>query len=185
MIADYGLDAAARKLPLLALSLPDAKGTKEMDGIHLQKIIRYYEYLTQRFDIEFSNYKLGAVSYEMVENLDLLEETGLVEETDRGKLVLSAEGEEASKQLQAGVERNDIGKLQFAKKQLNDLPNDELLFFMYNLLPNTRENSTEWERLSKRKLDLVKALYRKGRISSATASKWLEVAESEFLRSNS
>jgi hypothetical protein len=182
MISDYGLDTPARKLPLLALSLPDAKGAKGMDGIHLQKVIRYYEYLMQRFDIEFSNYKLGAVSYEMVENVDLLEEAGLVEEADKGRLVLSREGEKASKELQAGFGRNDIDKLQFAKKQLNDLPNDELLFFMYSLLPNTRENSTEWERLSKRKLELVKSLYKKGRVSSATASKWLGVAEPKFLQ---
>lgn len=182
LISDYGLDTPVRRLPLLTLSLPDGRGAKETDGLHLQKIIRYYEYLGQKFDIEFSNYKLGAVSYELVENMEVLEEAGLVEETDKGKLVLSKEGEEATIQLRSGVDKAEIAKLQFAKKQLNDLPSDELLFFMYNLLPNTRENSTEWDRLSKRKSQLVRALYEKGRINSVTAAKWLGVPESGFMR---
>lgn len=181
LVSDFGLDAPARKLPLLALSLPDNGGKKEMDGLHLQKTIRYYEYLVQKREIEFSNYKLGAVSYELAENVEVLEEVGLVEETDHGRLSLSPEGEQASKELQTEIGKTNIEKLQFAKKQLNDLTSDELLFFMYSLLPETTENSTEWERLSKRRVETVRVLYEKGRINSVTASKWLDISEAEFL----
>ncbi len=152
-----------------------------MDGLHLQKVIRYYEYLAQRDDIEFSNFKLGAVSFELAENMEVLEDAGLVQEETGNKLGLSKEGEEASKQLRVGVGQADMNKLQFAKKQLNDLPGDELLFFMYSLLPETRTNSTEWERLHKRRSELTSALYAKGRVNSVTASKWLGISESEFL----
>jgi hypothetical protein len=185
LISDYGLDTPVRRLPLLLLSLEDGEGNKEMDGLHIHKIVKYYEYLSQKSDIEFSNYKLGAVSYELVENLDVLEETGLVEESTKGKLALSDEGEAAAKEIEADMRRDDIAKLQFAKKQLNDLTNDELLYFMYKLLPDTRQNSTEWARLSRRESELTRNLFRKGRISADTGAKWLGVTESEFVRTTS
>lgn len=182
LVTDYGLENPSRRLSLLLLSLPDSKGTKEMDGIHLHKIVRYYEYLAQKSDIEFSNYKLGAVSYELVENLEVLEETGLVDE-NQGRLSLSHEGEKATKELWETTRKEDIQKLGFAKKQLNDLSGDELMFFMYNLLPESRQNSTEWGRLERKKSELVKALFRKGKISSLVASEWIGKSEREFLAS--
>ena len=40
----------------------------------------------------------------------------------------------------------------FAKQQLNDLTPDELMFFMYRLIPESVVNSTEFPRLERKKL---------------------------------
>jgi hypothetical protein len=182
IITDYGLDSPARRLPLLLLALDDKKGEKEMDVLHLQKVIRYFEYLLQRNDIEFSNFNLGAVSYELQESLEALEEFGLIERIDHA-LQLSPLGGEASKELKLGFSNADLQKLSFAKIQLNDLTSDEVMFFMYNLLPASRENSTEIKRLDKKKDVLVDSLFKKGRINSITAAKWLGITEQRFLTS--
>jgi len=182
IIADYGLDSPARRLPLLLLALDDKKGQKEMDVLHVQKVIRYFEYLRQRNDVEFSNFNLGAVSYELQESLDALEEFGLIERVDHS-LQLSPLGNEASKELKRDFSSSELQKLSFAKMQLNDLNSDEVMFFMYNLLPSSRENSTEIKRLDRKKDALVRSLFEKGRINSITAAKWLDTTEQKFLSS--
>jgi len=78
---------------------------------------------------------------------------------------------------------DDMKKLTFSKLQLNDLSSDELMFFMYMLLPETQQNSIEAARLSKRNKELTESLFKKGRISSAMAAGWFKISEEEFQRS--
>lgn len=66
LIEDYGLDSPARSLLLIVLSIKDRNQKTEMDKLHIQKVIRYYEYLIEKKEIDFSNFKLGGVSYELV-----------------------------------------------------------------------------------------------------------------------
>jgi hypothetical protein len=181
VVADYGLDSPTRKLPILLLNLDDTEGNKKMDTIHIQKIIRYFQYLSQEDLIEYSNYNLGGVSYELQENIESLEEFGLIEQVNSDGFHLSQLGVEASKELAETISKADLDKLSFAKRQLNDLSSDELMFFMYNLLPQTRANSTVWERLEKKKDLITRQLFKKGKINSITAAKWLGLSETRFL----
>ncbi len=153
-----------------------------MDILHLQKIIRYFEYLRDTNEIEYSNFKLGVVSYELEENLQTLRESGLVEKQN-GKYVLTDEGKELSEKLEAEIDRKDLQKLFFAKQQLNDLTSDETMYFMYRLIPESQIYSTEFSRLEKKKNVLVRNLFLKGRINCNTAAKWLEMREKDFLES--
>jgi len=188
VIFDYGLDSPARALLILALSMRDKTDKKEMDTVHIQKTIKYYQHMQQDETIDFSNFKYGGVSYELQENLEALEEYGLIKNVGssrRPKYVLSEEGEKAAKELEnlKTYSKEDIRKLEFAKLQLNDLSYDETLYFMYKLIPETQKRSVEFERLDKKKHILVPKLFLKGRINSTTAAKWLDVDEKTFLNS--
>ena len=173
LVNDYGLISPPRALSILVLSFEDTTGNKAMDVLHIQKVIRYYEELAHKAVIDYSNYNLGAVSYELQENLEALEEFGLVEQNGQRHFQLTAEGETASAELRILQTKGDLYKLDFAKKRLNDLPSDELMFFMYNILPESRKNSTEWPRLQSKKVALTKSLYEKGRIERHAVLKWL------------
>ena len=136
--------------------------------------------MRQKKEIDYSNFKLGQVSYELEENLRTLEESGLV--TSIGtNFQLTDEGQKAAKELEGFATADDLRKLLFAKQQLNELGRDELLFFMYKLIPESQVNSTEAPRLMNRSRELIEALYRKEVISAAIAAKWLEISESDFL----
>ena len=65
---------------------------------------------------------------------------------------------------------------------LNDLPDDELLYFMYKTIPETQKHSTEFPRLERKKESLVKNLFSKRKIDACTAMKWLEISEEEFIK---
>jgi hypothetical protein len=183
MIEDYGLKSPARALLLLVLSVKDKNQEKGMDKLHIQKIIRYFEYLRQKNEVDFSNFKFGGVSYELEENLEAFyQDYGLVDTKD-GNFVLTKLGEMAIRDLKKNLSNEEYRQLVFAKEQLNDLPFGELLYFMYNLIPETQKHSTEFERLDKNKKLLVKNLFLKGKISACIAAKWLETNEKEFLTS--
>ena len=186
IILDYGLDSPARAFLILALSMQDRTQKKEMDKLHIQKTIRYLEHLQQKNRIDFSDFKYGGVSYELQENLETLEECGLVVNvgTPRNpKYVLTEEGENAAKELLATHDKEELRKLKFAKLQLNDLGYEETLFFMYILIPETQKHSVEFSRLNEKRDTLVRKLFLKGRINSTTAAKWLGVDEKTFLDS--
>jgi len=178
---DYGLDSFSRKWLLVLLGLEDARGNKKTDILRINKIFRYFEHLLGQKNLDFSNYKLGAVSYELRETVDEFEESDLVAK-DNGHYELTDEGEEAEKELANKLNKREVKMLEFAKKLLNDLTDDELLFFMYLTFPDTQEHSTQIERLLRKKDDLVASLYNKGRITSATASSWLGEPEANFLQ---
>jgi hypothetical protein len=183
---DYGLDSPARALLILALSMQDRAQKKEMDRLHIQKTIKYFEHLQQEEKIDFSNFKYGGVSYELHENLETLEECGLIDSVGTAKnpkYVLTEEGDNVAKELLATYGKEELRKLNFAKLQLNDLSYEEMLFFMYMLIPETQKHSVEFARLNKKRRTLVRKLFRKGRINSTTAAKWLGVDEKIFLNS--
>src|SRR5213594_1045319 len=182
-IADYGLESPARAYLVLALSVQDRAEQNSMDILHIQKIIRYFEFLRDKKDIEYSNFKLGGVSYELQENLETLVESGLIARTGKNRLQLTEEGKQAAEELRAKITPDDLKKLTFSKQQLNDLSSDEVMFFMYMLLPETRENSTEAARLLRRSKELTESLFRKGRISSSIGAKWLNIPEVDFQNS--
>lgn len=184
-ILDFGLDTPARAMLILVLSMMDKTDKKEMDTVHIHKTIKYYEFMQQAATIDFSNFKLGGVSYELQENLEALEEYGLIKNIGSSrhpKLVLTEEGEEAAKELVQTYSEEAIRRLKFAKLQLNDLGYEETLFFMYKLIPETQKQSTEFPRLERKKDVLVRRLFLKGRINSTTAAKWLGVNEKAFLK---
>ena len=181
-ILDYGLDSPARALLILALSMKDRMEKKEMDRVHIHKTIKYFEHLEQKERIDFSIFKLGGVSYELHENLETLQECGLVDKVGN-KFILTEEGEKAAKELLKTYSEEEIRKLKFAKLQLNDLTQKETLFFMYMLIPETRKYSTEFPGLYEQRDVLVRKLFLKGRINSTIAAKWLGVDEKTFLDS--
>jgi len=187
IILDYGLDdSRAKALLILTLSVKDRTGKRGMDKIHIQKTIKYYEHMQQNETIDFSNFKHGGVSYEVQENLDTFEEYGLVENIGSSrhpKYMLTEEGEKAAKELREAHSEEEIRRLRFAKLQLNDLNFDETLYFMYKLIPKTQENSTQFERLDKKKHILISRLFLKGRINLDTAAEWLGVDKKTFQES--
>jgi hypothetical protein len=182
-VADYGLELPVRKFLLLALSVEDKKGRKGMDILHLQKVIRYFQYLRQKTDVDYSNFNLGGVSYELHENIGTLMENGLIARSDGTRIELTDEGDKAVTELRSKFDPDDLKRLVFSKQQLNDLTSDEVMFFMYMLLPETQVNSTEVSRLLKRSEEFTRDLFKKGRISAEMAADWLGIPEEDFQKS--
>jgi hypothetical protein len=181
LIEDYGLDSPPRKLLLLSLSIADRRNNKAMDKLRIQKVIRFYEYLCVKKEIDFSNYKLGGVSYELDENRENLLEYELIEQTDRF-YTLTPEGNTAVDELCEIVTPADYNCLVFAKQQLNDMTDDEMLFFMYMTIPETQKVSTEFGRLERKKGQLIECLFAKRKIDVAIAAKWLKISERDFVK---
>jgi hypothetical protein len=181
LVEDYGLDSPPRKLLLLVLSIDDCNFQKAMDKLHIQKVIRFFEHLRKKSEVDFSNFKLGGVSYELEENRDALIEYELIEPIN-GRFVLTNEGYDAAKALKQSLDKTEIEQLVFAKQLLNDLPSDELLYFMYKTIPETKKYSTEFSRLERKKDMLVKNLFLKRKIDVATASSWLGISQSDFVK---
>ncbi len=181
-MVEYGLDSISRQLLLLVLEIKDQNGKTGMDILHIHKTLRYYEYLQQKSEIDYSNFNMGAVSFELDENLKTLLESDLVD-VDNSHYVLTSEGEKIAKELEQELSQKDLQKLAFAKQQLSKLTGDELMFFMYKLLPETQKNSLHYERLMKKQYPLVRSLFLKNCISASIAAKWLDTSEREFCAS--
>jgi uncharacterized protein YwgA len=174
------LDSASRKALMVVLSLEDRTKKCDMDIVHIQKTVRFFQYLSERNDIDYSNFNYGAVSEELEDNLESLQEYGYVEEHN-GTYALTEEGKACIKDVASLFSKEDLRKLMFAKKQLGDLEFEELLFFMYKVLPETTENSTVYSQLLKKRIPLTISLFEKGVINAETAAKWLNMTEKEFL----
>ena len=143
----------------------------------------YFEKLKQVKEVSFSNYKYGGVSFELTENMETLEESGLV--TKNGAMYeLTEEGERLAKELVSDYKKRDadtLCKLEYAKFLLNDLTDKELLFFMYMTFPETQVNSIEFKNLIKDETSYVQKLFLKGRINTTTAAEWLGITARDFL----
>src|SRR4030042_4258822 len=158
VITEYGLDSPARALLILVLSI---KNREPMSKLHFQKAILYFERMQKQKDIDFSDFHYGGVSYELQENLEALEEYGLIDRVGN-KYMLTEEGEKTAEELIKQYDKEALRKLVFAKQQLNDLPDKELLYLMYKLFPDTQANSTEYRKLEEEKQTLVCKLFFKG-----------------------
>ena len=126
------------------------------------------------------------MSYELQENLETLEESGLIDRVGspkRPRFQLTEEGEKVAEELLRKYSQESIRRLRFSKQQINDLTYEETLYFMYRLIPETQKNSIEFERLDQKKRLLVLKLLHKGRINSDTAAEWLGVEKKTFLES--
>lgn len=178
---DYGLDSFVRSRLLVLLGLKDSRGVKTADILRINKELRYFQYLTRVENIEFSPFNLGDVSDEIKENLDDLVEYGLIEQDTEGKYFLTKGGENAEKEISPELGSEEIKTLTFSKEQLNDLSDDEVLGFMYFLLPETAKHSKVIGRIEKNKERIVKSLYEKGKVSAKTAANWLGVSKRELL----
>jgi predicted transcriptional regulator len=179
---DYGLDSFTRSRILVLLHLEDSRGEKATDILRINKEMRFFQHLTKKTQIDFSHFKLGDVSDEIRETIDDFEESGLIEQNNRGKYALTEEGEEAEKEVQrTDISPKEKDLLKFSKDTLNDLSDDELLGFMYFLLPETAEHSRVIDRINKNKEKIVKSLYEKGKISAKTAADWTGTTKREIL----
>lgn len=181
LVEDYGLNSQSRTLLLLVLSIDDCNHNKAMDILHIQKVIRLFERSRQKKSIDFSNFKLGGVSYELEENIESLTEYDLIEQTGN-YFNLTAEGEEGVNLLKHQFDATEFRELDYAKKLLGDLPSDELMYFMYKTIPETQEHSTETLRLERKAEGLVKSLFLKRKIDATTASKWLGLSLADFVK---
>lgn len=181
LIEDYGLDSPARSLLVTVLSIKDNNQRTEMDKLHIQKVLRYYQHLREKKEIDFSNFKLGGVAYELEENRETLIEYELIDQKNCD-FSLTEEGNTAALDLRNTFKQEDYQLLVCSKKLLNDLPDDELLYFMYKTIPETQKHSTEFSRLERKKEALVKNLFAKRKIDALTAISWLGINEEEFIK---
>lgn len=175
LVQSFGLDEPTRRVILLALAIEPTEGIpKEVDIVHLNKIIKLYLSESSRIDIEFSNYNMGAVSYEVEETLNLLQDIDIIEKNEKKRYRLTELGENVIIGIIENTPIEDINKLEYAKNTLNGLSYNELLYYMYMKFPDTKENSTQINKLSRMKKRLIHNLLEKGIIDQETAEEWIE-----------
>ena len=179
LIEDYGLDSRSKALLLLLFHV-SGKGDTRLNKIQINKMIRYFQLLSKKNEISFSQYNLGDVSFEIQEGIDELLDIGILEE-DRSKLFLSEEGKKASEELSKKSNKKDIELLSKSYNTLNGLSDEEIMFFMYNEIPESRINSKVYGDLMKRGVRLVQNLYNKGKISASTALSWVSEEDRDKL----
>ena len=179
---DYGLDSFTRSRILILLHLEDSQGEKGADILRINKELRFFQHLTKKTDIDFSHFNLGDVSDEVRVTVDDFVESGLIEQDSKCRYILTDEGENAEKEVQGtDITPKEKKLLMFCKETLNDLSDDELLGFMYFLLPETAEHSKVVYRINKNKEKIVKSLYEKGKISAKTAADWIGASKRDIL----
>ncbi|MFH2111202.1 MAG: hypothetical protein ABIJ47_08095 [Candidatus Bathyarchaeota archaeon] len=176
LMEEYGIDDPSVEIPLLILSFHKGDSLNEL---HIHKITRYFQYIKKKNYVTFSNFRKGDVSYEIQESLEELNSYDLIDKFDEN-CEITPLGEEVTKEIIKTYDEETIKQLNLAYNRLKNMDDDELMFFMYNLLPESKKNSTQLSRLLKNKIQLTKSLYRKGLISKYTGAKWLEISEKSF-----
>lgn len=180
-IEEYGLDSPSKMLPLILFEVADGSKRVQLSRLQINKMIRYFEYLSKSQDISFSHYKLGDVSYELSENLEVLVDYGLLDKTEHERYFLSDEGKEAGNELVHTVSKQNFGDMEKAYSTLKDLTDDELMLFMYKTIPETQEKSIVINKLIRDEVSLVQSIYNKGKISAAIALAWVSEEERDEL----
>jgi len=170
---NFGLEEPVRTLILLTLDLEPIGAPKEVDIVHLNKIIKLYQSESDRSNIEFSNYNMGAVSYEIEETMELLMEMDIIEIDTNNRYILTELGIKMVNEIKILVSDKDVEILTKSKKMLNDLSYNELLYYMYMKFPDTKENSTQMSKLNRMKIKLINKLVEKGKINREEADEWL------------
>lgn len=172
IVSRFGLNLPERKLILLTLIDKDNEGEKGVDILHMNKIIKHHQENMSKNEVEFSNYNLGAVSYEVEETIQILEENDLIY-SKNNKYYLTSLGEEAIKILIEKTSKEELNSMRESKILLNDLGFNELLFYMYYKFPDTQEYSTQIKRLKIMKKGIINKLIKKEKIDLRTADSWL------------
>jgi len=178
---EYGLDAPSKILPILLFMVAGGSNKAHLNRLQINKMIRYFEFLIKKDEIGFSNYNLGGVSYELTENLGEMVDYGLLDQDERGKYVMSDEGELAGRELLEEFSKHGHELLKKSYTILRDLSDEELLFFMYKTIPKTQEKSIIMDKLMKKSVQLVQSIYDKGKISASTALSWVRDEDKDAL----
>ena len=182
LIVDYGLNSPSRRLLLIALSLRDNNDNQSMHKMHIHKVIRYFEYLRNRKEIEYSHFHYGDVSIEINEDIENLYSLNLIDEEAEEEYLLTEEGYEAAQEILKDFPHSELKLFKYAKYMLNELTLNELMYYMYMIIPESRKNSRVYNRLEKNKEKIIYSLYEKNKISAHEASKWMHISEEQFLK---
>lgn len=124
---------------------------------------------------------MGPYSEILEEEESQLELDGILE-TKNYRIELSDLGKELSKTLIKNIRNKEIlNIISDFKNLLNDLPEDEMLAFIYMSFPDMKQESTKYEQLKHKLKNLAIRLYKKNKISIGKASEISGIPISEFM----
>lgn len=95
-------------------------------------------------------------------------------ENEDYKIKLTSFGKKVASLLEKDITQEEIKIISELKSLLNDMSRDELLCLIYFTYPEMRTESVLFERINRKKKELVFSLYKKGKISLGKASEILE-----------
>lgn len=179
-IDDFALDDRDF-LIIYLIGLKDSHDRTVTDILHLNKMVRYYQKLMKTNEIEFHHFNLGDVSDEIRDQIEALEENGLIEIKDY-MINLTNEGSVACKEVKEELTEKEKKILQYVKLRLNDLVWEELLLFMYLTVPESTKNSKVFRGLMRNKERILSKMYKKGKISVDELAEWLGISKKEALK---
>jgi hypothetical protein len=172
---------------ILAL-LASSHGTPLPGKLHLQKemFLLQRAFPDLRDQLDFEPYFLGPHSFIVDDEATELAQSEYVQMDDRG-LSLAPRGRAIADKVLESLPRERLQRIAEYKDLLNDLPNDELLAFIYFGFPSTEveHESAEYRRILPRRLDLARALFRKGKVSAERAAEIGGVSLEDFIDSSS
>lgn len=123
---------------------------------------------------------MGAYSETLEEELIQLEIDGILE-TKNYRILLTNVGEELANVLEEKIENKEIlNIISDFKDLLNDMSQQELLAFIYTSFPDMTKESTVYEKLKPKLVNIAIQLYKKGKISIGKASEIAGISIAEL-----
>ena len=87
-----------------------------------------------------------------------------------GKIQITNDGRNIFLKLKKSIQKDEMEMIEYIKSFLNDLPEDELLAFIYFTYPNMAEESLVKKKIEKKRVELALSLFRKEKISMEKAA---------------
>jgi predicted HTH domain antitoxin len=129
---------------------------------------------------EFEGSLLGPYS----ENADAELEQLRIEELAEldGKIRLTEKGQEVSQKLETRASKETKEVISEMKSFLNDLPEDELLGFIYFSYPKMVIESIKFEEIKRKRVEIAISLYRKKKVSLGKAALIAGLSQEDFIK---
>jgi len=148
--------------------------------IKLQKLFflvsNVFEDINDAF--RFEPHLFGPYSEILDETSEELIDLDLIRKNKNSPFVLTPEGKEEYKKLSPKNELKEV--IDDFKIFLNDMNDDEIMAFIYSFYPEYTSESTEWDRLKKKRLKIALNLLRRGKISFSKAVNLSGIKYKEF-----
>jgi hypothetical protein len=130
-------------------------------------------------ETDFEASLMGPFSENANSELDQLRIEGLVQLN--GSIKLTIEGKQVTQRVKTKASQQTKDILSEMKSFVNDLPEDEMLAFVYFSYPQMTEESIVFEEIKQRRVQLALSLYRKKKVSIGKAAMIAGMCQEDFI----
>ena len=122
----------------------------------------------------FRPHDYGPYSQQVADGLDALSRDGLVSHV-QGKITLTSEGRAAARDAGRDLDETETAIICECKRFFNDMTNEQLLLYIYQVYPDMAVNSKVYNDIVPRAEEIVMGMVKEEKISSGRAAEILKV----------